>query len=63
MLKLCNDATPAVGTIAGGAVHEPRDLRLDALWNHESAKAVLPRDIRASLIRDASRQVLERGLD
>jgi len=61
MLKLCNHATFGVGTIAGGPVMEPCDVRLAALWRHDSVKATLPREVRADLIREASRFVIGRG--
>jgi hypothetical protein len=59
MLKLCTPDTRATGTIAGGAVSEPYDVRLDALWHHASVKASLPRKYRAELISEASRYVVE----
>lgn len=49
----------AAGTIIGSVFLEPQDLRLAALWRHDSAKAALPREIRAALIRDASACLLE----
>lgn len=52
-------ASPAVGTIAGGPVSEPYDVRLDALWHHTSVKASLPREYRVRLIDDASRLLIE----
>ena len=55
MIKLCDDKTLAADTIAGGAVSEPYDVRLDALWHHESVKAALPRQYRIALIAEASR--------
>jgi hypothetical protein len=57
MLKLCDNNTLAAGTIAGGAVREPYDVRLDALWHHGSVKAALPRQYRIALIAEASRYV------
>src|SRR5215216_893472 len=59
MLKLCDDNTIAVDTIAGGAVREPYDVRLDALWHHGSVKAALPRQYRIPLIAEASRAVVQ----
>jgi hypothetical protein len=59
MLKLCDHATLAVGTIAGGAVHEPYNVWLDALWHHSSAKARLPREYGAALINEASCLVVQ----
>jgi hypothetical protein len=47
-----------VATIAGAAVLEPYDVRLDALWRHDSVKAALPRQYRAALINEASRRVM-----
>jgi hypothetical protein len=61
MLKLCDDKTLAAGTIAGGAVREPYDVRLDALWHHGSVTVVLPREVRADLIREAARHVTGGG--
>jgi hypothetical protein len=57
MLRLCDHKTLAAGTIAGGAVREPYDVRLDALWHHGSVKASMPRQVRAALIREASRYI------
>jgi hypothetical protein len=59
MLKLCAPDNRAIGTIAGGAVSEPFDVRLDALWHHASVKTSLPRDVRARLIGEASRRLIE----
>lgn len=61
MLKVCDNNTLATGTIAGGAVHEPGNVRLGALWRHDSAKAILPRQERVSLIRDASDAIVRGG--
>jgi hypothetical protein len=58
MLKLCDDKTLAAGTIAGGAVSEPYDVRIDALWRHDSVKAALPREYRIALLNEASRHVV-----
>jgi hypothetical protein len=38
-------------------VREPYDVRLDALWRHDSVKAALPREYRIALIAEASRRV------
>ena len=57
MLKLCDDDTVAVGTIAGGVVRELYDVRLDALWHHDSVTTALPRQYRVALINEASRYV------
>jgi hypothetical protein len=59
MLKPCDHATLAAGTIAGGAVSEPYDVWLGALWHHSSVKARLPREYRAALINEASRLVMQ----
>lgn len=58
MLKLCDDKTLAVGTIAGSPVLEPFDVRLGSLWHHDSVKAKWPRAYRAALISEASRRVM-----
>jgi hypothetical protein len=58
MLRLCDHNTLAADTIAGGPVQEPYDVRLDALWNHRSVKASLPRAYRAELINEASRRAV-----
>jgi hypothetical protein len=42
-------------------VREPYDVRLDALWHHRSVKARWPREVRADLIREASRYVTQGG--
>jgi hypothetical protein len=59
MIELCDHKTLAAGTIAGGAVSEPYDVRLDALWHHGSVKAALPREYRVALIGEASRRVMK----
>lgn len=57
-LRLCeNDVS--IGTIAGGAVHEPFDVRLGSLWHHDSVKASWPREYRAALINEASRAIVK----
>jgi hypothetical protein len=58
VLKLCDPSTVATGTIAGGAVHEPYDVRIAALWRHDSVKAKWPREYRASVISEASDMVI-----
>jgi hypothetical protein len=63
MLKLVNDRTLALNTIAGGCVgwvNEARadDVRLVSLWRHDSVKARLPRQYRADLIREASAAIM-----
>lgn len=59
MLKLVNDRTLGLETIAGGGVawvNEARadDVRLASLWRHDSVKTNLPRQYRAALINEAS---------
>ena len=62
MPRLCDqNVVAACNTIAGSTVREPYDVRLDALWRHDSVKAALPREYRVELLRQASRQ--KRGLD
>jgi hypothetical protein len=54
VLKLCDDKTLAVDTIAGGVVNEPCDVRIGSLWHHQSVTASWPREYRAALIDEAS---------
>jgi hypothetical protein len=56
-LKLCDNNTIAVGTVAGGAVQEPFDVRLAALWQHDGAVSYLQREYRVSLINEASKSI------
>jgi hypothetical protein len=63
MLKLVNDRTLVLDTIAGGGVvwvNEARadDVRLASLWRHDSVKAALPRQYRAALINEASEAMM-----
>jgi hypothetical protein len=54
---VCNEAA---GTIAGGmAARLPDALvgALHALWDHRSAKAILPREIKASLIAKLTEEI------
>ena len=65
MLKLVNDRTLALETIAGGGVEWVNEARADdarraSLWHHTSVKARLPRQYRASLINEAP-AVMMRG--
>jgi hypothetical protein len=53
MPKPCSDK--ASETIAGSILY---DVRLDALWHHQSVKAALPREYRVALINEASRYVV-----
>jgi hypothetical protein len=50
MLKRCDDKTMAAGTIAAGALGEPYDVRLNALWHQKSIDAALPRRVRVELV-------------
>jgi hypothetical protein len=62
MLKLVNDRTLVLETIAGGGVawvNEARiAARLASLWHHDSVKANLPRQYRAALINEASEAMM-----
>lgn len=59
---MIDTGTSAAGTIAGGGIARLPDhavWRLHALWDHRSAKAVLSRETKASLIAKASTEVME----
>ena len=62
MLKVCDSSSLATGTIAGGAVHEPHDQRIAALWRHDGAIQGVDRALRVSLIREASNAMVRGDL-
>jgi hypothetical protein len=54
---MADPGTSAAGTIAGGNYYQPFDGYLAALWHHDSAKALLPREVRAYLIARVTEEI------